>query len=739
MKYCPICSNEFGDETSTCPAHGVVLVPLSDWAPGTLIKGTYRILGRLGRGGMGMVYRAEHLTLQEPRALKVMREDLAADPRFTQRFLQEAKIAGRLFHPNSVRLYDFNQAEDGKLFIAMEYVEGVSLRELLATAGRLEVSRALLVTRQVADVLANAHALGIVHRDLKPDNLMLTRDPLRGEQVKVMDFGIAAVKETIPGGTLTRSGVMVGTGFYASPEQFRGVRGRELDGRSDIYSLGVTLYEMLAGRPPFEADDFQVLRQMHLEEPPPPFAAELGIPPGVERLVQKMLGKKPDERPPDALALTRELNALEAQLTWAQPTRPGGEPRPGRAPGPPSPPGEETLSVSGEPLGPPLPTPAPSAPPREPRKPVEPTRAPAPTPAPPRPSPAPTFYPTAEPSVWARRKGWLGLAAVAALAVVLVLVWQWWPPASPPDETEPASEPVQQAPVETEQTQPASEAARQPPVETEPAQPEPSPPTETKPTQPSPTPAAALPTVELRAEPTAIEPGQATTLSWESTNATELALEPGLGAVGRQGTKSVSPTEDTTYRLVGKGRGGTAEDSIRVTVRLVVPEFALRHTLTGHTWWVSAVTFSPDGRWLASANHDYTVIKLWEVTSGREVRTLRGGGRAPAFSPDGRWLASASTDNTVKLWEVTSGRLVRTLTGHTSSVNAVAFSPDGRWLASASRDWTVRLWEVASGRLVRTLTGHTNDVSAVAFSPDGRWLASCSSDKTVKLWRRVEE
>ncbi|MEE8199672.1 MAG: protein kinase, partial [Candidatus Acidoferrales bacterium] len=629
MKYCPICSNEFGDEERTCPAHGVILVPLSDWAPGTLIKGTYRILGRLGRGGMGMVYRAEHLTLQEPRALKVMREDLASDPRFAQRFLQEAKIAGRLFHPNSVRLYDFNQAEDGKLFIAMEYVEGVSLRELLATAG-LEVARALLVTRQVADVLANAHALGIVHRDLKPDNLMLTRDPLRGEQVKVLDFGIAAVKETIPGGTLTRSGVMVGTGYYASPEQFSGVRGRDLDGRSDIYSLGVVLYEMLAGRPPFEADNFQVLRQMHLEEPPPPFAAELRIPPGVERLVRQMLGKKPDERPRDALALVREVNALEAQLTWAQPTRPGVEPRPGRAPGPPSPPGEETLSVSGEPLGPPLPIPAPSPPPREPRKPVEPTRAPAPTPAPPRPSPAPTFYPTAEPSVWARRKGWLGLAAVAALAVVLVLVWQFWPPASPPDKTESASEPVQQ-----------------PPVETEPAQPEPSQPTETKPTQPSPTPAAALPTVELRAEPETIEPGQATTLSWESSHATELTLEPGLGAVSSKGTRSVSPTEDTTYELVAKGPGGTAEDSIRVTVRLVVPEFELERTLPGHTDSVRAVAFSLDGRWLASGSEDKTV-RLWEVATGREVHTLRGHtddvNNAVAFSPDGRWLASGSDD-----------------------------------------------------------------------------------------------
>ncbi|MFQ5927801.1 MAG: serine/threonine-protein kinase, partial [Terriglobia bacterium] len=331
MKYCPICSNEFGDELRTCPVHGGVLVPLSEWSPGTVVKGTYRILGRLGRGGMGMVYRAEHIALQEPRALKVMRDDLAADPRFAQRFRQEAKTAGRLLHPNSIRLYDFNQAEDGKLFIAMEYVEGVSLRDLLVSAGRLEVARALLITRQVADALASAHALDIVHRDIKPDNIMLTRDLQGREQAKVMDFGIAAVKESLPGATITRRGVLVGTGQYASPEQWRGVRGRDLDGRSDIYSLGVTLYELLAGRVPFAAKDFEELKRSY---PPPPFLPELGIPPALERLVQKMLAIEPEERPPNALALIRELNAVEAQLPWGKPTEPARRP----AEEPPAPP-----------------------------------------------------------------------------------------------------------------------------------------------------------------------------------------------------------------------------------------------------------------------------------------------------------------------------------------------------------------------------------------------------------------
>ncbi len=313
MRYCPACTTEFDDAVEVCPTHQTKLQMLDEWGPGAIVKGSYRIVGKIGRGGMGIVYRAQHTSLHDARALKVMRSDLAADPQFSQRFLQEAHTAIQLLHPHSVRIFDLGQSDDGKLFIAMEYIEGVSVRELLGRGYLFPPTRAVEIARQVADALAAAHALGIVHRDLKPDNIMITRNAQGRDHAKVMDFGIAAVRETSLAGRLTQPGTMVGTGAYSSPEQLSG--SRALDGRADLYSLGITLYEMLSGHPPFEAATLKELSQMVLSEPLPPLPAELRIPAPLEDLLRRLTAKDPDHRIPNALEVIRELHLLQPALS----------------------------------------------------------------------------------------------------------------------------------------------------------------------------------------------------------------------------------------------------------------------------------------------------------------------------------------------------------------------------------------------------------------------------------------
>ena len=168
MKHCPICLENYTDEHTTCPTDGGVLLDSEEWEPGTLIRNKYRILGVIGRGGMGIVYRAEHLTLEETRALKVMNPRLVSDPRFIKRFHQEARVARKLRHPNIVQVDDLDQAEDGSLFIAMEYIDGVALRDLLKAVPRLHLPRALAIARGAASALGSAHAIGIARGNRDP-------------------------------------------------------------------------------------------------------------------------------------------------------------------------------------------------------------------------------------------------------------------------------------------------------------------------------------------------------------------------------------------------------------------------------------------------------------------------------------------------------------------------------------------------------------------------------------------
>ncbi|MFO0686890.1 MAG: protein kinase [Sandaracinus sp.] len=266
---------------------------------GRTLDGRFRILSALARGGMGAVYRAEQLPLGRAVAIKILslRHDEDQDPEFRKRFLLEASTAAKLTHPNTVRVFDYGQTDDGLYFIAMELLEGQTLKEVIAKEGALDPERAVEIAKQIARSLREAHRLGIVHRDMKPGNVMLVE---RGgeETVKVLDFGLA--KDT--GGEngevedITQTGVFTGSPKYMSPEQ---IQGEKLDARSDLYSVGVILYEMLSGRPPFVRDQPMQVLMDHIREIPKTVAAPEGktpLPLGVVHVTMRCLAKVRDER-----------------------------------------------------------------------------------------------------------------------------------------------------------------------------------------------------------------------------------------------------------------------------------------------------------------------------------------------------------------------------------------------------------------------------------------------------------
>jgi serine/threonine protein kinase len=276
---------------------------------------------------MGAVYKAHHEIFDEMRALKVMNADLVSDEFFVKRFKQEAVIARKLDHPNAVRVHDIDEAEDGRPFIVMEYIEGVSLKKVIQEQGRLTPARACSIAVQVAGALDSAHRIGMVHRDIKPSNIVLVRDP-DGERAKVLDFGVAKLKEARAaervGLTLTGTGMVVGTPQYMSPEQASGKRGDELDGRSDLYSLGVVMYQMLTGELPFKSDTTMGLLMAHINSQPRPMLQvrpDLNVPTSLTRLVMKCLEKNPEKRPPSGAALIREIPFLQEMEWSAAPTK----------------------------------------------------------------------------------------------------------------------------------------------------------------------------------------------------------------------------------------------------------------------------------------------------------------------------------------------------------------------------------------------------------------------------------
>jgi serine/threonine-protein kinase len=296
MKACPKCGAEYPDTTTLCPSDGVALEKTDDALLGQTLAGKYRIDELLSEGGMGTVYRGTHVLMDKTVAIKVLRPSLAADEKIVARFSREARAASRISHPHALSVTDFGESENSVVFLVMEYLSGKTLKEIVREEGPMALPRAVEILRQVGGALDAAHAEGVVHRDLKSDNIMLLSSS-GTDYAKVLDFGIAKVKERDgeydPG--LTSPEMVIGTPQYMSPEQCS--QSPDIDARSDIYSLGVILYEMLVGHVPFTGESPTAIMLKHLQQAAPPVSAErTDLPPGVSKVVARAMEKRPEDR-----------------------------------------------------------------------------------------------------------------------------------------------------------------------------------------------------------------------------------------------------------------------------------------------------------------------------------------------------------------------------------------------------------------------------------------------------------
>jgi len=317
MKHCTVCKGKYDDSVGFCPIDGEVLEDDPSSIVGTVLDGQYQIDSMLGKGGMGAVYRARHILLGDRVAIKILPPEVRNNAEWLRRFRREGQAARRFRHPNSVTVYDLRTASDGVIYMVMEYVEGHTLDAEIRKRGRMTHAEAFEVMEPIMSVLHTAHNMGVVHRDLKPENIMIGKgEGNGGPVVKLLDLGIAKMREIADsdtGGTtaLTVAGQVLGTPYYMSPEQWGEIPrdgNSEIDGRADIYSLGLVFYEMIAGDRPYTGKTLQELRREHIQKVLPPLHEVVkDVPPAFSDAIARATAKDRGDRQPTAGDLATEL------------------------------------------------------------------------------------------------------------------------------------------------------------------------------------------------------------------------------------------------------------------------------------------------------------------------------------------------------------------------------------------------------------------------------------------------